>query len=91
MVEISPSPLTACNFPTAPLITANSNAPLVVTKVVLKLDANGNPVLDENGQPVLDTVRVGDGNAGNITITSASNVVMQNSSVTTEASARERW
>jgi large exoprotein involved in heme utilization and adhesion len=29
---------------------------------------------------------VGDGNAGNVTITSASNVIMQNSSVTTEAS-----
>ena len=59
------------------LITANSNAPLEVTKLVL--DANGQ--LDPKPQ------LVGDGNAGNITIASASNVVMQNSSVTTEASA----
>jgi hypothetical protein len=68
------------------LINANSNGPLDVTKLVLKLDANGNPVLDENGQPVLERVRVGDGNAGNISINSGSTFLMENSSVTTEAS-----
>jgi large exoprotein involved in heme utilization and adhesion len=67
-------------------IDASSNAPLEVTKLVLEIDENGNPVLDENGQPKLVTVLVGDGNAGNVTIISDSNVVMQNSSVTTEAS-----
>ncbi|MEO7860807.1 MAG: filamentous hemagglutinin N-terminal domain-containing protein, partial [Nitrospirales bacterium] len=63
------------------LITANSKAPLVVTKLVL--DQGGLPVEVE---AVGDDGR-SDGNAGNLTITSASNVVMQNSSVTTEASA----
>ena len=67
-------------------IDASSNAPLQVTKLVLKMNENGDPVLDDNGNPVLDKVPVGDGNAGNITINSASNVVMQNSSVTTDAS-----
>jgi filamentous hemagglutinin family protein len=56
------------------LINASSNAPLQVTKLVL----------DENGQLVPQVV--GDGNAGNITINSASTFVMQNSSMTTAAS-----
>ncbi len=55
------------------VITANSNAPLTVTQLVL----------DANGQLVEQVV--GNGNAGNIVITSASNVTMQNSSVTTQA------
>ncbi|MFZ1804527.1 MAG: hypothetical protein WAU05_11435, partial [Nitrospira sp.] len=55
------------------LITANSNAPLTVTKLVL----------DANAQLVEQVV--GNGNAGNIVITSASDVTMQNSSVTTQA------
>ena len=58
------------------LITANSKAPLEVTKLVL--DANGQ--LDPKPQVV------GDGNAGNITIQSGSTFVMNNSKVTTEAS-----
>jgi len=62
------------------LITANSKAPLVVTKLVL--DQDGLPVEVE---AVGDDGR-SDGNAGNVTIISDSNVVMQNSSVTTEAS-----
>jgi len=62
------------HFSNGTLINANSNAPLEVTKLVL----------DQNGQLVEQVV--GDGNAGNVTITSASNVIMQNSSVTTEAS-----
>ena len=62
------------------LITASSNAPLEVTKLVL----------DQNGVPV-DVAAVGDdgrsdGNAGNVSITSDSNIIMENSSVTTEAS-----
>lgn len=56
-------------------INASSNAPLQVTKLVL----------DQDGQLVPQVVGVG--NAGNITIKSASNVVMENSKVTTEASA----
>ncbi|MEK6763509.1 MAG: filamentous hemagglutinin N-terminal domain-containing protein [Nitrospirota bacterium] len=55
------------------LITANSNAPLEVTKLVL----------DQNGQLVKEVV--GDGNAGNIMIRSGSTFVMNNSSMTTEA------
>ena len=55
------------------LITANSKAPLVVTQLVL----------DQNGQLVEQVV--GDGNAGNITIHSGSTFVMNNSSITTEA------
>ena len=62
------------------LITANSKAPLVVTKFVL--DQDGLPVKVE---AVGDDGR-SDGNAGNVTIISNSNVVMKNSSVTTEAS-----
>jgi filamentous hemagglutinin family protein len=58
-------------------IDASSNAPLEVTKLVV------NP-LDPDGPRIEEFVGFGD--AGNITITSASNVVMQNSSVTTEAS-----
>ena len=56
------------------LITANSNAPLEVTKLVL----------DQDGQLVKEVV--GDGNAGNISIHSGSTFVMTNSSMTTEAS-----
>ena len=56
------------------LITANSNAPLEVTKLVL----------DQDGQLVKEVV--GDGNAGNISIHSGSTYVMTNSSMTTEAS-----
>lgn len=56
------------------LINASSNAPLQVTKLVL----------DQNGQLVPEVV--GNGNAGNITITSASDVIMENSSMTTAAS-----
>ena len=59
-------------------IDASSNAPLEVTKLVV------NP-LDPDGPRIEEFVGFGD--AGNITINSASNVVMQNSSVTTEASA----
>ena len=55
------------------LITANSNAPLEVTETVLI-----------NGQLVEQVV--GDGNAGNITVRSGSTFVMNNSSMTTEAS-----
>ncbi|TKB88808.1 MAG: filamentous hemagglutinin N-terminal domain-containing protein [Nitrospira sp.] len=54
------------------LITANSNAPLVVKETVLI-----------DGLPVEQVV--GDGNAGNITVRSGSTFVMQNSSMTTEA------
>ena len=63
------------------VITASTHAPLEVTKLVLE------NILDENGQLVPQLVPhvVGDGNAGNITINSASNFLMQNSSVTTEA------
>ncbi|UVT21379.1 MAG: filamentous hemagglutinin N-terminal domain-containing protein [Nitrospira sp.] len=56
------------------LITANSNAPLTVT----------NLVLDANGQLVEQVV--GHGNAGNIVINSGSTFLMEHSSVTTEAS-----
>jgi filamentous hemagglutinin family protein len=56
------------------LITASSKAPLEVTKLVL----------DQDGQLVPQLV--GDGNAGNITIHSGSTFVINNSSVTTEAS-----
>jgi filamentous hemagglutinin family protein len=56
------------------LINANSNGPLQVT----------NLVLDQNGNLVEQVV--GDGNAGNITVNSASSFVIQNSSMTTEAS-----
>jgi hypothetical protein len=45
--------------------------------------SNGTLISASSNAPFLET---GDGNAGNITIKSASNVVMQNSSVTTEAS-----
>jgi len=55
------------------LITANSKAPLVVTKLVL----------DQDGQLVEEVV--GSGNAGNITAHSGSTFVMNNSSMTTEA------
>lgn len=55
------------------LITANSKAPLEVTKLVL----------DQDG--LLVSQVVGDGNAGNITIHSGSTFVMNNSSMTTEA------
>jgi filamentous hemagglutinin family protein len=55
------------------LITANSNAPLEVKETVLI-----------NGQLVEQVV--GDGNAGNISVRSGSTVVMNNSSMTTEAS-----
>jgi large exoprotein involved in heme utilization and adhesion len=55
------------------LITANSKAPLEVTKLVL----------DQDGQLVSQVV--GDGNAGNITAHSGSTFVMNNSSMTTEA------
>jgi filamentous hemagglutinin family protein len=54
------------------LITANSNAPLVVKETVLI-----------DGLPVEQVV--GDGNAGNITVRSGSTFVMQNSAMTTEA------
>jgi large exoprotein involved in heme utilization and adhesion len=67
-------------FSNGTVITASSKAPLVVTKLVL--DQDGLPVEVE---AVGDDGR-SDGNAGNVTITSASNVIMQNSSVTTEAS-----
>jgi filamentous hemagglutinin family protein len=60
-------------FSNGTLINANSNGPLTVTKLVL----------DANGQLV--TQVVGDGNAGNIRITSGSTVVMEQSSVTTQA------
>lgn len=56
------------------LINANSNAPLTVTQ--LGLDADGQ---------LVEQV-VGDGNAGNIRITSGSTFLMEQSSVTTEAS-----
>ncbi len=56
------------------VITANSKAPLVVTKLVL----------DQDG--LLVSQVVGDGNAGNITAHSGSTFVMNNSSATTEAS-----
>lgn len=56
------------------LITANSNAPLTVTQLVL--DANGR---------LVEQV-VGHGNAGNIRIESGSTFLMEQSSVTTEAS-----
>ncbi len=46
--------------------------------------SNGTLISANSNAPFSET---GEGNAGNITITSASNVVMQNSSVTTEASA----
>ena len=55
------------------LITANSNAPLQVTEIVLI-----------DGQLVPQVV--GNGNAGNITVHSGSTFVMTNSSMTTEAS-----
>ncbi|MBX3304295.1 MAG: filamentous hemagglutinin N-terminal domain-containing protein [Nitrospira sp.] len=55
------------------LITANSNAPLTVTQLVL--DANGR---------LVEQV-VGDGNAGNIRIESGSTFLMERSAVTTEA------
>ncbi|MBX3331514.1 MAG: filamentous hemagglutinin N-terminal domain-containing protein [Nitrospira sp.] len=55
------------------LITANSNAPLTVTQLVL----------DANGQLVEQVV--GHGNAGNIRIESGSTFLMEQSSVTTEA------
>ncbi len=55
------------------LITANSNAPLEVTETVLI-----------DGQLVEQVV--GNGNAGNITVRSGSTFVMNNSSMTTEAS-----
>jgi filamentous hemagglutinin family protein len=55
------------------VITANSNAPLEVTKLVL----------DQNG--LLVSQAVGDGNAGDITIHSGSTFVMNSSSITTEA------
>jgi filamentous hemagglutinin family protein len=54
-------------------INASSNAPLQVTRLVL----------DGNGQLVEQVV--GDGNAGNITINSASNFTMQDSFMTTSA------
>lgn len=56
------------------LINANSNGPLTVTQLVL----------DTNGQLVEQAV--GDGNAGNIRIESGSTVLIEQSSVTTEAS-----
>ena len=56
------------------VITANSNGPLTVTQLVL----------DGNGQLVEQVV--GDGNAGNIRIESGSTVLIEQSSVTTEAS-----
>jgi len=56
------------------VITANSNGPLTVTQLVL----------DANGQLVAQVV--GDGNAGNIRIESGSTVLIEQSSVTTEAS-----
>ena len=56
------------------VITANSNGPLTVTQLVL----------DANGQLVEQVV--GDGNAGNIRIESGSTVLIEQSSVTTEAS-----
>lgn len=56
------------------VITANSNGPLVVTQLVL----------DANGQLVEQVV--GNGNAGNIRIESGSTFLMEQSSVTTEAS-----
>jgi hypothetical protein len=56
------------------LINANSNGPLTVTQLVL--DGNGQLVEQE----------VGDGNAGNIRIESGSTVLIEQSSVTTEAS-----
>lgn len=56
------------------VITANSNGPLTVTHLVL----------DGNGQLVEQVV--GDGNAGNIRIESDSTVLIEQSSVTTEAS-----
>ncbi|MBI3807139.1 MAG: hypothetical protein HY281_06440 [Nitrospirae bacterium] len=55
------------------LITANSKAPLEVTKLVL----------DQDGQLVSQVV--GDGNAGNIMFHSGSIFVMNSSSMTTEA------
>lgn len=55
------------------VITANSNGPLTVTQLVL----------GANGQLVEQVV--GDGNAGNIRIESATTVVMEQSSVTTKA------
>jgi len=60
-------------FSNGTFINANSNGPLTVTRLAL----------DANGQLVEQVV--GNGNAGNIVITSASNVTMQNSSVTTQA------
>lgn len=56
------------------IITANSNGPLTVTQLVL----------DGNGQLVEQVV--GNGNAGNIRIESGSTFLMEQSSVTTEAS-----
>lgn len=55
------------------LINADSNAPLVVTKLVL----------NESGQLVEQTV--GNGNAGNIRIQNGSTFLMEGSAVTTEA------
>lgn len=60
-------------FSNGTVINANSNGPLVVTKLVL----------DANGQLVEQVV--GDGNAGNITIESGSTVLIEQSFVTTEA------
>jgi large exoprotein involved in heme utilization and adhesion len=56
------------------VITANSNAPLQVTKLVL----------DQDGQLIPQVV--GDGNAGSITVRSNSTFEMNNSSMTTDAS-----
>ena len=73
MAEIFPLPLHSVELSNGTLITANSNAPLEVTKLVL----------DQDGQLVSQVV--GDGNAGNITAHSGSTFVMNNSSMTTEA------
>ena len=55
------------------VINASSNAPLQITELVL----------GENGELVQQIV--GDGNAGNITLNSASNFIMRDSSMTTAA------
>ena len=68
--------ITASNiqFSNGTLINANSNGPLTVIQLML----------DGNGQLVEQVV--GDGNAGNIRIESGSTVLIEQSSVTTEAS-----
>ncbi len=73
MAEISPINAQSVELSNGTLITANSNAPLEVTKLVLIRMACWSQQV------------VGDGNAGNITIHSGSTCRHENSSMTTEA------